>query len=382
MSLPPIIFVLLQTNAAADGGIASMSQVIEGLRRHRAIIVTDRENERLERWREGGIETHVIPQTASNGIAHDPLGAIQSYGSYARHLRRLIRRSGARVIHANDPLAFQLALWPARSTGASIAFSIRDTIDPDRRPPRQRYRFLFGAADHVFYLSNDMADRWARISPNAKRACSVTYSVVDLAKFMPSPPSKEEPPVVLLSGLIGRKKGQLEFLREVAPTLAAQGIATWLAGDFDPSADPHMAACRESAASLGEAVRFLGYRTDVADLMSRSTVVAVPSRYEGLVRAMIEAMSCGRPVVSFDISSARELLQAESGGAGQVVRVGDYDAMTSAILEYCRNPGSAAKAGEKGRAIASRLFDPDQVVARYESVYEALAARNASAVPR
>jgi glycosyltransferase involved in cell wall biosynthesis len=376
LSLPPVIFVLLQTSAAADGGVASISEVISRLRQHRPIIVTDRETPRVAGWRSRGFETHVVPLTGWRGLFRNPLSALRAYWRYARELRRIIKSSGAKLIHANDPLAFQLALWPARSAGIGIVLNIRDTMNPDRRQPRRRYRFLFKAADHVFYLSRDMADRWAEIAPNAKRACSVTYSIVDPERFAPCPPPTAQPPVVLLCGLVCPKKGQLDFLRHVAPTLAAEGVATWLAGDFDPSANAYMAACAKAAAPLGDAVRFLGYRTDVAGLMGRSTAVAVASRYEGLVRSMIEAMSCARPVVSFDVSSARELLEIESGGAGQVVRQGDHQGMARAILAYCRDPRLASEAGEKGRETAARMFAPASVVAKYERVYEAVGARH------
>jgi glycosyltransferase involved in cell wall biosynthesis len=365
--------VLIQTNAFADGGISSITQVISGLRQHRPIIVTDRDSARVDEWRKSGIETHVVPQAAARGIMRDPIGIIRSYWRYARELRRLIKSSGTKIVHANETLAFQLAVWPARSADVRIIFNVRDTIDPARKPPLRRYRLLFAMADHVIYLSHDMANRWEGLALNAKRACSVIYSVVDRTKFVPTPLPSRDPAVVLLSGLIGAKKGQLEFIRHVAPTLAAHGISTWFAGDFDPSEDPYMAACAEAAAPLGDAVRFLGYRSDIPELMAKSTVVAVPSRHEGLVRAMIEAMSCSRPVVSFDVCSARELLESQSGGAGQVVNIGDYEGMTNAILEYCRNRDLASKAGKRGHQTASRLFARDEVVRGYEQVYKKLA---------
>jgi glycosyltransferase involved in cell wall biosynthesis len=374
VSLPPLIFVLVQTSAAADGGVSSISQIITGLRRHRPIIVTDRDSSRVEQWRRSGIETHILPQSASLGIARDPLEGIRSYVRYGRALPRLLKASGARIVHANDPAAFQLSLPAVKlGRGVKIALNVRDTLDPGRRPPRARYRFLFGAADHVFYLSQDMAERWAAIASNATEACSVTYSIVDSEIFAPSPPySGDGPPVVLLSGLISAKKGQLDFIRNVSPSLAAQGIATWLSGDFDASRNPYMAACAEAAAPLGDAVQFLGYRADVADLMSRASVIAVSSRYEGLVRAMIEAMSCARPVVSFDVCSAREILEIRSGGAGRVVAAGDFEAMADAIVDYCRNRDGAAAAGEKGHSTALRLFGREAVVERYERVYDDL----------
>jgi glycosyltransferase involved in cell wall biosynthesis len=237
-------------------------------------------------------------------------------------------------------------------------------------------------ADHVFYLTEDMAERWAEIAPSAKRACSVTYSIVDPAIYAAAPPwSGDGPPVVLISGLVCAKKGQLEFIRQVSPKLAVEGIETWLAGDFDPARNSYMAACAAAAAPLGDSVQFLGYRSDVAALMRRATVIAVASRYEGLVRAMIEAMSCARPVVSFDVCSAHEMLERESEGAGAVVEAGDFPGMAAAIIDYCRDPVRAASAGEKGRLTATRLFGRDSVVERYERVYDMLAAGTAAPAP-
>lgn len=375
MSLPAVIFVLMQSDAAADGGVSSVSQVIAGLRQHRPIILTDRDTPRVKEWRKSGIEVHIVPQSASAGLSRNPSQTLRSYARYDRFIGRLLKESGARIIHANDPAAFQLAMLPAkRSRGVKIALNIRDTIDPDRRPPSARYRLLFAAADHVFYLSRNMAERWLDVAPNAMRACSVTYSIVDPDRFRAAPlPADTEEKIVLISGLIRPKKGQLDFIRNVAPALASEGVSTWFSGDFDPTRDAYMAACAEAAAPLGDRVRFLGYRTDVPELMRRATVVAIPSRYEGLVRAMIEAMATGRPIVSFDISSAREILEQESGGAGRVFALGDFEGMSTAILDYCRNRAHAADAAAKGVATARRLFDPAEVVPRYERVYRDLA---------
>lgn len=374
MSRRPVLFILPQTDASANGGIASISQIISRLRNHRPIIVTNRSSAQVERWRGEGIETHLIPATRT--LRH-PAATVRTYWRYARELRRLIASSGATLVHANNPFALQLALGAVKlSPGAKVALNLRDTMDPERRPSRARFRFLFGAADHIFFLSQDMANRWAAIAPYAKRSYSVTYSIVDPDRFAPLPPYQGDgPQVVLLSGIIRPKKGQLEFIRRVSPRLAANGIATWLAGDFDPGASAYERACSEAAAPLGDMVRFLGYRDDVPELMQRSAVVAVASRHEGLVRSMIEAMSCARPVVSFDVCSARELLEDQAGGAGIVVRSGDHEAMAEAILGYCRDPAAAALAGEKSHAAACRLFQPGTVVNRYEGVYEMLAAR-------
>jgi len=90
------------------------------------------------------------------------------------------------------------------------------------------------------------------------------------------------------------------------------------------------------------------------------------------MRGMIEAMSCGRPVVSFDVCSAREVLEEKSATAGTVVAYGDHRGMADALVRYATDPAAQAAAGRAGRAAAEVLFDPDAVVERYERVYREL----------
>ena len=133
-----------------------------------------------------------------------------------------------------------------------------------------------------------------------------------------------------------------------------------------------MAECAVAAEPVADRVRFLGYRSDLADVLRQAAVVAVPSRHEGLMRGMIEAMSCGRPVVSFDVCSAREVLENKSSGAGAVVPLGDYLGMATSLLHFATDMEAQIAAGQAGSEAARELFDPDRVVERYERVYQEL----------
>ena len=369
----PVIFTILQTGARANGGLQSITEVMRRLKTHRPVILTNLDSDLSRQWQSDGFKVQVEAEQASSGLRRNPGGYARAYWRYHRSLRGLIAKTGARVVHANDPLAFQMSLSAVKTAPRTrIALNLRDTLDPDRRPPRLKYRLLFAAADHVFYLSRDMAERWRRIAPNATRACSVTYSIVDPVRFSASAVEAAGRPVVLVSGIFRPKKGQLEFIRGVVPVLAAADVETWFAGDFDPGNDPYAAACAAAAQPHAEHVRFLGYRDDLPDLIKQASVVAIPSRHEGLMRGMIEAMSCGRPVVSFDVCSAREVIEEEAYGAGAVLRLGNYEDMAAALLRYARDPEVRAAAGRAGSEAARLLFDADRVVERYERVYRAL----------
>jgi glycosyltransferase involved in cell wall biosynthesis len=313
-----------------------------------------------------------VPEDASAGVRGNLARTVQSYGRYHRALRQILAATGARFVHANDPLSFQLAVAAARLSGARIVLNLRDTIDPGRKPPTVKFRAIFAAADHVLYLSDDMAERWRQVAGNATRSCSTTYSIVDLERFSPAAPAADAGRIVLVPGIFWPKKGQLEFIGKVVPALAERGIESWFAGDFEPQANPYAAACAEAAKPHAEWVRFLGYRDDLPALYRQASVIAVPSRHEGLMRGMIEAMSCGRPVVSFDVCSAREVLEEKSEGAGTVVAHGDHRGMADALVRYATDSAAQAAAGRAGRAAAEILFDPDAVVERYERVYREL----------
>ena len=369
----PVVIVVLQTGALANGGLQSITEVMLRLKAHRPIILTNLDSELSRSWQSHGMEVHVVPERASAGLKRRPVETVRTYHHYHRALARILATSGARVVHANDPLAFQLSLAAVKlSRDTRIALNLRDTLDPDRRPPRLKYRMMFDAADHVFYLSADMAERWRAVAPNAMASCSVTYSIVDPARFAASPVPSDGTPVVLVPGIFRPKKGQLDFIRNVVPALAAHGTETWFAGDFEPSSNPYAAACAAAAEPFGARIQFLGFRTDLPELIRQASVVAVPSRHEGLVRGMIEAMSCGRPVVSFDVCSAREILEEKSGGAGVVLPLGDDAGMAAALVRYSCDADARAAAGRAGSAAARALFDADQVVERYERVYREL----------
>lgn len=373
--MKPVIFVILQTGALANGGLQSITEVMRRLKDHRPIVLTNLDSTTTENWRGAGIEVHVVPEQASEGLMRDPLGTLRSYGRYYRALARLLGESGANVVHANDPLAFQLSVGAAKMARARILLNLRDTLDPGRRPPRVKFRSIFAAADHMLFLSREMAEHWAEVAPNATRRFSVTYSIVDPDRFVPSPPPVGSTPIVLVPGVFWPKKGQLEYIRKVVPVLAEHGVESWFAGDFEPASNPYAADCASAARPFADKVRFLGFRTDLPDIIRQSSVVAVPSRHEGLMRGMIEAMSCGRPVVSFDVCSAREMLEHQSGRAGTVVEQDDYAGMAKALLRFATDGEAGRAAGEAGSALARSLFNPTDVVERYERVYRELESR-------
>jgi glycosyltransferase involved in cell wall biosynthesis len=124
---------------------------------------------------------------------------------------------------------------------------------------------------------------------------------------------------------------------------------------------------------LTSRVHFLGWRGDVPDILQASDLFLLPSRWEGMSNALLEAMASGLPVVSTRAEGSLELLGPLADQ--QSVAYGDSDALLNRISNILRSPQQAKELGDLNRR-RSELFSLDRMVSSYENLYaEILAGR-------
>lgn len=131
------------------------------------------------------------------------------------------------------------------------------------------------------------------------------------------------------------------------------------------------AALRRLAPSeWGRTIHAVGHQLDVRPWIRAADVLIQPSRYEAMGVAVAEALSCGVPVLTFDVNGAREAIEdGPEPPAGAVVPQGD----TAALVEACRarleDPQRRAREATAARVRALRLFAVDAVADRLEAAY-------------
>ncbi len=96
----------------------------------------------------------------------------------------------------------------------------------------------------------------------------------------------------------------------------------------------------------------------------------LPSRYEGLSNALLEAMSYALPCIANDIPPNRQVL--EDGKVGLLTPVGDEDALLACMQQLAESEALAAQLGELGLRRAQQVYSVDAISAKYVALYENL----------
>ena len=125
-----------------------------------------------------------------------------------------------------------------------------------------------------------------------------------------------------------------------------------------------------SALKLKDAIKLLGWRRDIAELLSVSDIFVLTSLWEGLPRSVLEAMSSALPVVANSVDGTREIVKdCESG---YLVEPKNPDKTAEKILELLENPELRSKMGAFGRELITTEYDIDFMVRQQEELYSEL----------
>ena len=113
-------------------------------------------------------------------------------------------------------------------------------------------------------------------------------------------------------------------------------------------------------------VHFLGYRTDVGEILSRSALLVLPSRREGFGLVIIEANSLGAPAVGRRVGAIPELIREGKNG----LTFESFDELVEAVKRLLE-PKVNRKTGTIGREVAS-IYTWERAAKEVESVYRSI----------
>ncbi len=138
---------------------------------------------------------------------------------------------------------------------------------------------------------------------------------------------------------------------------------------------------RRLVAELGiqDSLEFLGLRADVVDLLQRAWAFVLPSRWEGMPNALLEAMACGLPFVATRVSGSEDLIA--DGINGLLVEPEQPDEMASALRCIIEDADLAQQFGQKDVATVLGEYQLTTVVEQCLSLYHRLLTKGKRALP-
>jgi glycosyltransferase involved in cell wall biosynthesis len=106
-------------------------------------------------------------------------------------------------------------------------------------------------------------------------------------------------------------------------------------------------------------VRFAGFTKDIQEVWKQNHVLVMPSRFEGLPLAIVEAMLCGRPVVATDVAGHSEII--EDGTTGFLASAPTIAAVREALERAWQSRSELHRMGQLARVRVRRLVPRDPI---------------------
>ena len=190
---------------------------------------------------------------------------------------------------------------------------------------------------------------------------------VEIEKFKPSP-SPKGAPLVILPARILWDKGVAEFVG-VAGRIKKRNIKARfvLVGDIDSHNPSSITQSQVDQWAQQGAVEHWNRRDDMDQIYKQASIVCLPSYNEGLPKVLLEAASCARPTVAFNVPGCREIVR--DGINGFLVSFGNETALERAIVTLINDRSLRAKMGAKGRKIVEQEFSGDIINAQTFAIW-------------
>ena len=127
---------------------------------------------------------------------------------------------------------------------------------------------------------------------------------------------------------------------------------------------------REEVRTLGcaDIVSFVGFRKDAPDLITAADLVVLPSVAEAFGLVLTEAIYLGTPVVATRVGGIPEIV--DDGVNGDLVAAADSASLANAIVDLLNDPKRRRQMAGSGREKVLRRFNFEDMVRRYEAIYE------------
>jgi glycosyltransferase involved in cell wall biosynthesis len=337
--------------------------------------------ETLCRSSRGLVENHVLVANTSRATVRETIddvavtrvGTIGAVGSVhlAPALASWLRRMPADLIVLHEPNPWALLSYSiARPAAPLFIWYHSDVVRPALQYAlfyAPLARFVYSRARRIIVSSPPLAEHATALAPYRDRIRVIPFGIEPSAWAADGgPTSDSQAPFLLFAGRHVAYKGVDVLLRALSHNTACAVIV----GDGPERTKWEAMA---GALCLNGRVRFAGEVPDaeLRRLMHACDALVLPSvtRAEAFGYVQLEAMACGKPVISTDVASGVSWVNQHMR-TGLVVRAGDADALRAAIDRLSADQALRETLGAAGRARVEQQFTLERLRERLRALYE------------
>lgn len=365
----PIAFCI--TELDRGGAELALSQLVLGLNR----------DEWLPRVYCLGPRGHFADVIEAGGVTVECFGGtgLMSLPRVLLRLTLALRRFRPAILqtflfHANivGRIAGRLARVPRIVSGIRVA-------DRRSRWYGRLDHWTNGLVDHNVCVSQGVADFSISETGLTLSKLSVIPNGVDYELFASASPADLTPLGVPQGAMVCISVGRLEEQKGIDLLLTAASLVLRDHRDchFVIVGDGCDRAALESQArqlGIANSVHFVGQRADVPNLLKASTAFMLPSRWEGMSNALLEAMAAGLPVVATAVEGSTELVR--SGETGLLVTAGQSDELAKAIRSTLEDAGLTREMAAAAQTLVKQGYTAESAAEAYSDLYRQLTRRD------
>ncbi|MBI5071375.1 glycosyltransferase [Candidatus Falkowbacteria bacterium] len=195
----------------------------------------------------------------------------------------------------------------------------------------------------------------------------VVQNGIDLEKFISSSEKDfGDPPIIGVVGRLEEQKGY-KYLFEALNLIKTIPWILWVVGDGSKKSELERLA---KDLNLRERIIFLGARRNIAEILNQIDIFVLPSLWEGLGIAVLEAAAAGKPIVASRVGGIPEIIEEDRTGI--LVEPKNVKSLADGLEHILLGSAEAKEMGARARAMAEEKFGVEKMVGSYENLYKEL----------
>lgn len=355
------------------GGEVSFFELIRTLdkKRIRPVVIVPDSGEIERNLKDNNIEVHIVRfPPIKNLIKFSPLKAFLD-------LLKIFKKRKIEIIHINGSRACFYGGITGRILRIPIIWHVRESLTDFKI-----YDWLLGSlADVIICVSKSVKlKRFKKFEKRISRKICIVYNGVDTSKFQKNMKSRQKIRALfsvkdsdILIGLIGNlipRKAQDFFLKgfakskQIQPDISAKIL---IIGHFSDKKYYYYLQKLVDELKIDSNVIFQKFSKDISNILSALDIFVLSSKSEGFSRSLLEAMSCGLPVIGTKISENKEAIVDNKNGL--LVDFMDINKMALAIITLYKNEIMCKKIGSYNRSLVEKCFNLVSHANQIEFIY-------------